>query len=812
MGRAGKRREKRNPPNPSHGPVRAESLVPSLPRMPAWQLLALVIATLLAFGAAIRAPFQFDDIASIDQNPTIERLWPASGPLTPPRGIAVSGRPAVNYTLAMNHALNDLLGVEQGAGSVAPNKTVGYHAINLLLHVLNGLLLFGIIRRTIRSGRGLSAWSDSANEIAIVVAALWLLHPLQTEAVDYVIQRTELLVSMCYLGTLYASIRAWDAASRRSMQLWYLAAVGACLVGMWSKEVMASAPIAVILYDRVFRFSSWKDAWQSGNSRALFYAALVITLVPLALSIAGGARTDTVGFNLGLHWYEYLYSQGWAIAHYLKLIFWPAELTYDYGTTGVVGLRGIPGLIIVTCLGFATVIAWIRLPWLGFVGTLFFLILAPSSSVVPIRTEIAAERRMYLALAPILIALVAGADWVRRRLARKADGHYVRILTTVLVAVGVAYLFASRWTALQITHVLRGPSATELTPIVLQIGFAAGAVALAWRLVVSHDRRWAIAGLLALLFVVTAKRSALYASPERLWRDAAVKVPTNPRAYDNLAAVVLRSDSARSGEAEGLLRQAIAIDSTYAPGWTNLADIEMQRGRFAAARTLLERALSINPQDVDATARLGGVLVKLGDPRQAIPRLEKVVASYPTDEALATLAQAYLDVGRKEDAGVALRRALALNPRRSDAAAFVGALLAEQGRPDEAIGYLESATRGPATAPLYGLLSVTAAQLGRSDEAMGAANRAATLANDDATTFIQIGRAMILLQNVGAADGYLTRAVQLEPSNLEAVTRLGIVKAAAGNETEAVKLFRRALLVDPTYAPARQALDKVGRR
>src|SRR5262249_24331323 len=153
----------------------------SLPRTHVWLLLALAFATILAFGAAVRAPFQFDDIASIDRNPTIERLWPPSGPLSPPRGIAVSGRPAVNYTLAVNHALNDLFGVDQRVGSVSPNRTLGYHLINLLIHVLNGLLLFGILRRTIRSGRGLSAWSESGNEIATVVAALWLLHPLQTE-------------------------------------------------------------------------------------------------------------------------------------------------------------------------------------------------------------------------------------------------------------------------------------------------------------------------------------------------------------------------------------------------------------------------------------------------------------------------------------------------------------------------------------------------------------------------------------------------------------------------------------------------------
>ena len=91
----------------------------------------------------------------------------------------------------MNYAVNDLLGVDQRATTGGANKTVGYHVVNVIIHLLNGLLLLGIIRRTIRSGRGLSAWADSANAIATVVTALWLLHPLQTDAVDYVIQRTK---------------------------------------------------------------------------------------------------------------------------------------------------------------------------------------------------------------------------------------------------------------------------------------------------------------------------------------------------------------------------------------------------------------------------------------------------------------------------------------------------------------------------------------------------------------------------------------------------------------------------------------------
>ena len=70
----------------------------------------------------------------------------------------------------------------------------------------------------------------SAESIALAVTALWMVHPIQTEAVDYVIQRTELLVSLCYATTLYASIRAWSASSRSRRAVWYtLSALAVCL-------------------------------------------------------------------------------------------------------------------------------------------------------------------------------------------------------------------------------------------------------------------------------------------------------------------------------------------------------------------------------------------------------------------------------------------------------------------------------------------------------------------------------------------------------------------------------------------------------
>lgn len=747
------------------GAAPAEPSVPIGPRpfgpRQTLTLLAILFATALAFAPAIRAPFDFDDIASIPKNPTIERL--SANVLHPPPGIAVSGRPVVNVSLAIDYAINELLGVDQRADPDGPRKTIAYHVVNVLLHLLSGLLLFGCVRRTIGAMSGDASpddWRHRANGLALAVAGLWLLHPIQTEAVDYVIQRTELLVSACYLATVYASIRAWDAGAKRRRVAWYTAAVAACALGMGSKEVMISAPLAVLLYDRTFRVTTWRALMSPATGRPWFYLVLAATALWLVALVAGGGRLDTVGFNLGVTWYQYAYSQAWAIAHYIRLMLWPDQLTYDYGQQPIHGLRGIPGLVLLTALGIVTVVAWTRdrWRWLGFLGAWFFLLLAPSSSVIPIRTEIAAERRIYLASASVVVVVVLGVDWLLRRGAAMATTHGRAGLVSVCRAGG----------------------------------------------------RWLFAGVAALLLVATYRRSALYATPEALWRDATQKQPANARAYDNLAAVIIRASPGRSDEAEQLLRHAVVVDSTYVTAFTNLADIELQRGRTQEARTLLERAVAINPRAVDAVARLGGVLLKLGEPERAIPLLERVTAQFPTDESLATLAAAYNATGRRDDAIAASRRAFSLNPARTDAAEFAGSQLLADGHADEALPYLEAAVRpGTASAMTSALLALSYAQLGRADDASRAANAAALRAGNDVQVFIVIGRAMLLAQRGPDATRFFGEAVRLAPTDPEALTRFGIANAAAGNDSAAGRLFRRALSIQPGYPPAVQALRQL---
>ncbi len=262
----------------------------------------VALAVIVAYAPAINARFIFDDAPAILQNQTIHTLWPPSIPLHGPAQTPTDGRPIANVSFAISYAINAWLGVDQGSEPQGPHEAVSYHVGNILLHLACGALLFGILVRTLRSGRVAEWWTRGGvpgESVAAAVTALWLLHPVQGEALNYATQRTELLVSFFYLGTLYASIRAWDAKTPKSKNAWYGASIGLCLLGMASKEVMISAPIAVMLYDRAFRSRSWGEL----RPRAGFYALLSLTIGLLVYLIHGAPRGNSVSFTRGMAWY-----------------------------------------------------------------------------------------------------------------------------------------------------------------------------------------------------------------------------------------------------------------------------------------------------------------------------------------------------------------------------------------------------------------------------------------------------------------------------------------------------------------------------
>ncbi len=370
----------------------------------------LVLAGLLAYVNSLSGPFVLDDESSIPNNPTIQHGWLAA--LSPPaNGEVVTGRPLVNLTFAANFQFDQW---RQGNGLTVG----GYHAVNLAIHLLAGLALFGLVRRTLELPALRERFAGRALAVAFMATLLWLLHPLQTESVTYIAQRAESLVGLLYLLTFYCFVRGVEAPGRIS---WLFLSLTSCLLGVFSKEVIVTAPLLVLLFDRAFVAGSFAAAWRA---RKNYYLGLAATWLPLAgLVAAAGGRGGSAGFIAGAAPARYLLTQMRAIVLYLQLSVWPRPLVFDYGSqlTGSLA-EAAPYLLIVAALLAGTVYLLWRQPKLGFLAAWFFIVLAPSSSFVPIMTETMAEHRMYLPLAAVTVLVTLGLNLLSGQRALLAAG------------------------------------------------------------------------------------------------------------------------------------------------------------------------------------------------------------------------------------------------------------------------------------------------------------------------------------------------------------------------------------------------------
>jgi Flp pilus assembly protein TadD len=385
---------------------------------------AIVVLGAIAFFNSLGAPFVYDDHAAVRDNQTIRTIWPDA--LSPPATAnPMAGRPLVNLSMAINYAI----------GGLEPR---GYRVWNVAVHIACALLLFGVVRRTLL-GRGGEAASTG---LAMAAGSLWLLHPLDSEPVDHVTARTESMMAVCYLLTLYASIRAREVRSA----VWGSLCVVACAAGMACKESMVTAPLMVLLYDRVFSNKTWNETL---SRRWRLYVALALSwMVLLALNssaprgASAGLDADLGVVNAVSPW-TYLLNQARLIPHYLRLAAWPSGLVFDYGVARPLTLSDVaPYFVGVVALLAIVVLAFAVRPMWGFLGAWFFLTLAPASSVVPIYTEVGAERRMYLPMMALTVTavLVAYALGRRMQLSRRLGGIAA---TVALVSVAGALLTAT---------------------------------------------------------------------------------------------------------------------------------------------------------------------------------------------------------------------------------------------------------------------------------------------------------------------------------------------------------------------------------
>lgn len=604
---------------------------PALHRRPAWFAgVAITTTALLAYHRTFQVPFLMDDLPSIVDNPTIRSLWRS---WIPPgdSGLTVSGRPLLNVTLAINYAISG-------------TEVWSYHAFNLLLHVLTGGLLFGLIRRIFLLPRLAPRFGAAATTLALGISVLWTVHPLQTESVTYVIQRAEILAGFCYLLTFYSFIRA---SGQPQNLAWKAAAVTSCLAGMAAKEVMVSAPIMLLLFDRIFLSSSWTAAWQARGRLHLTLAATWILLV--LLISASGARGGTVGFASRITPADYALTQTYAITTYLRLAIWPVGQVFDYGVPQAVAFSEIaPEFAAFLLVAFAAVLAAWRAPAAGFCCLFFFGVLAPTSSFIPVVTQTMTEHRMYLALAAVVALAVA--------LMHRTLGRHLR---PVLAAI-TALLAAATW---QRNESYRSDLAL-------------------WEDTVAKRPD----NLRAHLNIgMIHYRIGNYAEAAAAYRRVLDLDPNMVEAANNLGNSLLRLG--RLQEAAAHLQHALRFleGRERAVALTNLGNVLLQTGRTEEALVRLEEAARLAPDLAEARYNLANTLALAGRASDALPHYEAALRVRPEDSELrSNLASVLMEIGRTTEAIRELLVVVRLSPDSAQAHNNLGAAFALSGRPAEA--------------------------------------------------------------------------------------------------------------------------------
>ena len=753
---------------------------------------ALAAATVAAYGRTLCVPFLFDDTTSIAGNATIRHLVTA---FRPPAGATVSGRPVLNLSLAANYA-------------VSGTSVWSYHALNLAIHVLAGWTLFGIVRRTLELRR-----VPRAVPIAFCSCLLWSLHPLLTESVTYVIQRAESLMGLFYLLTLYGFIRG-AAADTAARGLWYGLSGAACLLGMATKEVMVTAPLVVLLYDRTFVAGSLGSALRQRRGLYAGLAATWVLLIVLVLSTRG--RAGTAGFASGVPWGTYALTQLPALTHYLRLCLWPRPLVFDYGSALAVQVgQFAPGAVVVAGLVAATAWAMARRPALGFLGFCFFAILAPSSSVVPVATETMAEHRMYLPLIPVAILAAVAAHRLLGRWALPGSLALAAALSWATWQRNETYLTER---GIWADTVAKRPGNERAQD---NLGFLLSKTPGGMQEAIDHYE----AALRLKPDFAQAHYNlacALVSRPGRLddaiahFEEALRFNPDLTEAHYNLACA-LETVPGRTGEAIAHYEQALRQSPDYAEAHYNLGCLLQQvPGQLDAAIAHYGEALRLKPGLAEAHYNLGLALeAKPGRLDEAITHYEEALRLKPDyAEAHNGLGCALRESpGRMPEALRQFEEAVRLKPGLAQAQfnlAFTLETAAD--RQGEAIAHYEQALRlepGYAQAH-YNLANVLQRQPGRMDEAIAHYEEAQRLRPDYAEAHCNLGTALDSVGRRGEAEAQYAAALRLLPDNATLHLDLALVLLEApGRTAEAVAHLREAIRLQPDNEPARRILSRI---
>ncbi|MBU9888993.1 MAG: tetratricopeptide repeat protein [Candidatus Omnitrophica bacterium] len=580
-------------------------------------LLWLLFSGVLLYVSSMRGPFLFDDVVNIVQNPSLARytdlraIWEAN--------------PKTRFLPYLSFALSrSLFGFD----------VWGYHVSNVIVHVLNSFWVYLLVLLFLRTPKLRGTCSEeAARYLAVFSASVFLCHPLQTQAVSYLVQRITLLAAFFYLGAVVFYLRGRLEGKRAD----HLAPWVMTVAAMFCKENACTLPLALVLVDIAgFGFAERKGSF-------LRWAPFLATLWIVPFFAHTEVRTDLLKGPLlpvqkeALSRPDYFLTQLNVLCTYLRLFFFPVgqNADHDYAISrSLLEPKTFLCFLILAGLFVVAFRMWRRYRLLAFSIFWFFLTLSVESSIFPIG-DVIAEHRTYLPLAGYAIFLATALlVLIRKRSIGVMAGIFLLLLFS-----GMTYARNRVWSSEKVfwEEVIRkSPQKARGYNNLGQYYCATGktekgfelferALQLNPRYVPAHfnlavgyqrEGKWeqALAGYQRALeldpryYIAHNNRGNIYARQEK-WEQAAAEFqktlelePDFVPAYDNLGLVYQKMGS--SERAVENFEKAIHLAPDYAPAYTHLGIVLKDRGERARAVELFKKANTLDPRNGEAANEL----------------------------------------------------------------------------------------------------------------------------------------------------------------------------------------------------------------
>ena len=728
-------------------------------------LSCLALFVFMLYSNTLEGPFVYDDLSNIQANPHI-RLTQFNLEDIKTAGLNKdsSNRPISFISFSLNYYFHKY-------------DVTGYHLINILIHITTGLLLFFLLKTTL-SLPSLQSEYKAPFWIPFIAVMLWLIHPINTQSVTYIVQRMNSMAAMFYILAFLLYVKGRLADIRWKKHVLFAACTLSGALSLGSKEIAATLPFFILLYEWYF-FQNLSSHWLKRHLKP--FAAILILVAIGVFFYLGAHQIEKI--LMGYDGYDFtltqrLMTQFRVVLFYLSLLLFPhpsrLNLEHDFPLSYSL-IDPITTLLAMTAIvGLIGLSIWKRKRdrLLSFCILWFFGNLVIESTVIPL--ELIYEHRIYLPSMFVCLLTVILAYRFK---------FYNKLGIATLCALLVIF---SAWTYKR--------NATWQDDVTF------------WRDSVSKSPKKARPHL-SLGFALHGRGKLDEAI--KYYQEALRLKPDYDKGHNNLG--VALKEKGRLDEAISHYMEALRLKPNYAEAHNNLGVALKVQGRFEEAIEHHYEALRIKPLYAEGHNNLGVALKDQGKLKEAMNHFLKALQIRPNyAEPHYNLANALATQGRFKEAVNHYSEALRIWPGYTKAHHNLGVALANQGKIDEAIDHYFDALRiQPNYADAHYNLAKALNLQGKASEATKHYNEALRLRPKDPQTHFNLALSFARQSKFTEAIKHYSEALRIEPNFSKAHNNMGVALANSGNLDEAMKHYSKAIEINPDYAEAHNNLGVV---